>query len=127
VFPLPKHSGRQLLPKFRVQKMYPKFRGFELKLRGFESKLRGFKPKLRVFRTETSGFRTETSGFRTETSCFHQKFRVFVFVLPKLRVLIPGFFVTETSEYQIHRKFRLSGNRINFRSFGLKLITVYTS
>jgi hypothetical protein len=39
--------------------------------------------------------------------------------------LILGFFTTETSEYQIHTKFRLSGNWRNSRSFGQKLIAVY--
>jgi hypothetical protein len=116
-FTLPKHSGRQLLRKFRVQKFYPKLRVFE--------------PKLRVYRTETL-------GFRTETSCFWKpKFRVFK---PKLLVLQRFFFcLTETSgvdsgifcdrNFGISNttkitKFRLSGNRRNSRSFGRKWITV---
>jgi hypothetical protein len=50
-------------------------------------------------------------------------------VLPKLRVLIPGFFATKTSDNQIYTKFLtkfgLSGNRKNFKSFERKWITVY--
>jgi hypothetical protein len=119
-FPLPKHSGRQLLWKFRVQKFY-----FGVFNRNFGS----FEPKLRIFRTETS-------FFLPETSCIWKpEFRIFLkqsfsfckqifFVLPILRVLIPKFFATETLEYQIHAKFltkfRLSGNRRNSRSFGWK-------
>jgi hypothetical protein len=37
----------------------------------------------------------------------------FFFFLPKPRVLIPAFLATETSEYQVHTKFQLSGNRRN--------------
>jgi hypothetical protein len=57
-FPLPKHSRRQLLRKFRVQKFYP---------------TSGFWTDTSGFRTETSGFRPETSGFQTETLGFFNR------------------------------------------------------
>jgi hypothetical protein len=110
--------------------------------------------------TETSGFWTETSDFRIISSeslnrnfgfnepklrFSYPKFRVFenrsfvfcccfannfFFVQPKLRVLIPGFFATKTSEYQIHTqfltKFRLSGSRRNLKVSGkMKLLWTF--
>jgi hypothetical protein len=100
-FPPPKHSGRQLLRKFRVQKFYPKLRVFEPKLWVFEPKLRVFEPKLRVCKLKLRVFQTETLAFRTKISGFWKvvRFAKIFFVLPKLRVLIPGFFTTETSGY----------------------------
>jgi hypothetical protein len=91
-----KNLTLQLLRKFRVHKFYPKLRGFE--------------PKLRVFRTKTSFFLPEIPCFwKPEFRVFKPKLfvlqRIFFFILPKLRVLIPGFFATETSEYQIQTKF----------------------
>jgi hypothetical protein len=68
-FPLPKHSGRQLLQKFQVQKFYPKLWIFEQKIRVFQPKLRVFEPKLRVFEPKLRVFRTETLGF------FNRNFR----------------------------------------------------
>jgi hypothetical protein len=103
-FALPKPSGRQLLRKFRVKNFRPKLRRFEPKIRVFEQKLRVFENRSFVILNQSCSFYKEYS-----------------FVLPKLRVLIPGFFATETSKYQIHTKFlakfRLSENRRNSRSF----------
>jgi hypothetical protein len=62
--PLPKHSGRQLSRKFRVQNFYPKLWVFKPKLRGFEPKIenRSF-----VFLNQSCSFckdffPTDTSG-----------------------------------------------------------------
>jgi hypothetical protein len=81
----------------------------------FEPKLRFSYPKLPVFENRSFVFLNQSCSFCKEI----------FFVLPKLRLLIPGFFVTETSEYQIHTKFltkfRLSRSRLNrrnSRSFG---------
>jgi hypothetical protein len=81
----------------------------------FEPKLRFSYLKLRVFENRSYLFLNQSCSF-----C-----KYFFFVLPKLRVLIPGLFATETSEYQIHTKFLtkfrlLSGNRRNSRIFGRK-------
>jgi hypothetical protein len=118
-FALPKHCGRQHLRKFRVQKFYPKLRVFLNRTFGF------FEPKLRVFQPNFCVFENRSFVFLNQSCSFCKK----NVVLPKLRVLIPGFFATETSEYQIYTKFltkfRLSGNRRNFRSFRWKWITVY--
>jgi hypothetical protein len=74
------------------------------------------------FRTETSGFLNLNFGLFEPKLRFCCSFcKEFIFVLPKLWMLIAGFFATETLEYRIHSKlvtkFWLSGNR-NSRSFG---------
>jgi hypothetical protein len=77
---------------------------------------------------ETSGFSNRNFIFPTRSFVFLDQScsfcKEFFFVLPKLRELIPRFFATETSEYQIYTKFltklRLCGNRRNSRSFGRK-------
>jgi hypothetical protein len=81
------------------------FRSFEPKLRGFRTETSFSYPKLRVFENRSFVFLNQSSSFCKD------------------------FFSSESSEYQIHTKFRtkfrLSGNRRNSRSFGRKLITVY--
>jgi hypothetical protein len=81
-FPLPKRSRRQLLRKFRVQKIYPKLQAFEPKLRVFEPKLLVFGPKLRVFRTETFVLSTRNFVFlKIEVSCLNQSCFLIWFVI----------------------------------------------
>jgi hypothetical protein len=100
-FSLPKHTGKQLLRKFRVQKIYPKLRifepnfgfsnrniGFSNLFSGFQPKLRIFEPKLRVFELNFEfsnwnlGFFNLNSGFSTQNFGFLN--RKFVFLKTKV-------------------------------------------
>jgi hypothetical protein len=111
-FPLPKHSGRQLLRKFQVQKFYPKFRGFEPKLRGFEPKFRDFEPKLPLSKhsgrqllrklqsknfTRNFGVLNRNFGFLNwNFEIFEPKLQVFE---PKLCISYPKLFVFENRSF----------------------------
>jgi hypothetical protein len=94
-FPLPKHSGRHLLRKFRVKNIHPKLQGCEPKLHGFEPKLRGFEPILRVCEPKLRGFEPILRVFEPKLRVFLKlKFRVFK---PKVFILQGFFFPNETS------------------------------
>jgi hypothetical protein len=119
-FPPSKHSRRQLLQKFRVQKFYPKLRNFEPKLRVFgffEPKLRVSYPKLRVF--ENRSF-----VFLLNQSCSVCKD---FFVIPKLRNIksIRSFGRAETREIlEVSGENKLLCTRnlfIKILNFGLRI------